>query len=100
MALRQDRSDFFFVEGILIASGDSVGACSAHASRRVAAVLFSTNVVQVRNAIRQLALKLSQNASRDTAELTTWFAVRLRKSIELEYVTILLEDDSGKLSQQ
>ncbi len=89
--------DFFFVEGILIAA---VILCVPALRMRVAEslrLLFSTNVVQVRNAIRQLALKLSQNASRDTAELTTWFAVELRKSIELEYVTILLEDDSGKL---
>lgn len=43
---------------------------------------------------RQVALKLSQNASRDTTDLMRWFADELRRSIALDYVTIVLDDDA------
>jgi len=86
--------DFFFIESVLIAvvifMVPSLRSRVAESLRQ----LFSTNVVQVRNAIRQVALKLSQNASRDTTELMRWFADELRRSIELDYVTIVLGDDA------
>lgn len=84
--------DFFFVEAVVIASivllVPSLRSRVAESLR----YLFSVNVVQVRDAIRQLALKLSQNASRDTGELIRWFASELCRSIELDYVTIILHD--------
>jgi C4-dicarboxylate-specific signal transduction histidine kinase len=86
--------DFFFVEGILVAAivlaVPSLRTRVAESLRQ----LFSTNVVHVRNAIRQVALKLSQNAGRDTEELTHWFADELRRSIELDYVAIVLNDEN------
>jgi signal transduction histidine kinase len=88
--------DFFFVEGILVAAVillvPSLRTRVAESLRQ----LFSTNVVHVRNAIRQVALKLSQNAGRDATELTHWFADELRRSIELDYVAIALHDENDK----
>lgn len=85
--------DFFFIEGVLVVivifAVPSLRSRVAESLRH----LFSTNVVQVRNAIRQVALKLSQNASRDATDLMRWFADELRHSIELDYVTIVLDDD-------
>lgn|GEM_PF-809652 len=85
--------DFFFVEGILITMVillvPSLRARVAEALRN----LFSTNVTQVRNATRQVALKLSQNASLDTKELVRWFADEVRHSIALDHVTIVMDDE-------
>lgn len=88
------KIDFFFIEGILIAA--VIFAVPSLRNRVAESLrqLFSTNVVQVRNAIRQVALKLSQNASRDTTDLMRWFADELRRSIALDYVTIVLDDDA------
>ncbi len=58
--------DFFFIEGIAIAAVILVVPTLRMRVAESLRQLFSTNVVQVRNAIRQLALKLSQNSSRDS----------------------------------
>lgn len=93
MAAIKDGHRLFFVEGILITMVilwvPSLRARVAEALRN----LFSTNVTQVRNATRQVALKLSQNASLDTAELVRWFANEVRHSIELDHVTIVIDDE-------
>jgi hypothetical protein len=47
--------------------------------------------VHVRHAIRQVSLKLSQNATRETFELVRWFAAEVRQSLELEYVVVVLD---------
>lgn len=92
--------DFFLVEGILLAA---VILLVPKLRSRVAESLrslFSTNVVHVRNAIRQTALKLSQNAVLDSDVLTQWFADELRQSLQLEHVVIMIDEevDKGQLA--
>jgi len=84
--------DFFLVEGILVAA---VILAVPTLRGRVAEslrTLFSNNVVDLRAAIRQLALSLSQNAMRDTAALALWFADEVRRRIDLDHVTLLLDN--------
>jgi len=87
--------DFVWIEGILIASVVLVVPSLRRRVGESLRYLLSTNVGQVRDAMRGLALRLAQNGSNDRDELLTWFADDLRRSLDLDHVTLVLNDDRG-----
>ncbi len=91
--------DLLLIEGILVALVVLVVPSFRARVAESLRYLFSSNVLQVRDATRQLSLRLSQNASLDRDELVQWFANELRQSIALDQVTILLDRVSGETQQ-
>jgi len=92
--------DFYLLEGMFIAL---VILFVPALRRRVAEslrYLFSTNVNHVRQATRNLSLKLSQNATLDREDLIEWFAGELRESIGLVHVSILVGDTGASVAPQ
>ena len=92
--------DFYLLEGMFLAL---VILFVPALRRRVAEslrYLFSTNVNHVRQATRNLSLKLSQNATLDREDLIEWFASELRESIALDHVSILVGDTGSSVAPQ
>jgi len=67
--------DFYLLEGMFIASVIMVVPALRRRVAESLRYLFSTNIIHVRDATRNLSLKLSQNASLDREDLIEWFAV-------------------------
>ena len=92
--------DFYLLEGILIAAVILVVPALRRRVAESLRYLFSTNIIHVRDATRNLSLRLSQNATFDRDDLIRWFACELRDSIALDHVSILLSDSDSEVDPQ